>query len=129
MKQLAFILLAAVVVAGAQAQESPTAGEEGAGEAITYLTGERLLGFCAIVDSSTPERALCEGYLAGLMDATSTLWVWRRANLKICIPEETSPFQLRNTFLGWIDNNAGANLKVGAGSIALDAFRQKYPCR
>lgn len=95
---------------------------------LVYMTGRQLLDYCKSTDAATLERGLCEGYLTGLADGATTLRTWQRAAPGFCVPADASPFRLREVFVEWaLDYES--ELDNAAAGLALNAFRQHFPCR
>lgn len=94
---------------------------------LVYMTGRQLVDYCGATDTTTLDRGLCEGYLTGLADAATTLRHWRRAAPGFCVPADASPFRLRQVFLEWALEQEG-ELDNAASGLALNAFRQAFPC-
>ncbi len=95
---------------------------------LIFMSGDKLLAYCTNEDDGSKDRGICEGYLAGLVDAATTIKSWRRGDVGICIPNDASPFFLRNSILAWGDKNPN-DLQTAASAIALNIFREAYPCR
>ncbi len=97
-------------------------------EELIFMSGDKLLTYCSTVYDTSKDRGLCEGYLTGLMDAATTMKVWRRGDVGICIPGEASPFQLRSLFLTHAEKYPEGQ-KGAASATVWNLFREVYPCR
>ncbi|MDZ7751545.1 MAG: Rap1a/Tai family immunity protein [Gammaproteobacteria bacterium] len=95
---------------------------------LVYMTGRQLLDYCGSTDAATLDRGLCEGYLTGLADGATTLRTWQRAAPGFCVPADASPFKLRRVFVEWAQEYE-SELNNAAAGLALNAFRQHFPCR
>ncbi len=97
------------------------------GAELTFMTGRQLLEFCTNTDTASMDRGLCTGYLAGLADGAATLRHWRRGAPGFCVPEDASPFDLRQEFLRYAQEHA-EGWEGSAAGLGLNAFRRAYPC-
>lgn len=95
---------------------------------LIFMTGEKLLRYCSNQENSSMDRGLCEGYLAGLMDTSTTLRYWHTANINFCPTHDLNPFFMRNDFLEWADRHP-ERLHMAASALLIEIFLKKYPCR
>ena len=92
-----------------------------AAAAVSFHTGEDLLGYCLSPRSSDA----CVGYLSGVADAASagdTLFGFR-----FCIPSGTTHAQLRDVIVAYIGKHPEARAAEGA-SVAAAALAVAWPC-
>lgn len=115
MRNILFILILLSTGAG-QAQE------------LIFMSGGKLLRYCSNGDNASMDRGLCEGYLAGMMDAATTVRYLSTGYLDTCVTPDTTPFMMRNAFLDWAAKHP-EDLDSAASSVVLSAFVQAFPCK
>ena len=94
--------------------------------ALYFYDGHKLLRECS--SRKAADQQECVGYLAGLLDAVTTIEVWKKARLDICMPKGTTHEQLRAEFVKYARRYPD-RLRGGAGGLALIAYRKAWPCR
>ena len=96
-------------------------GAAPAAAAVSFHTGEDLLGYCLSSRSSDA----CVGYISGVADAASAgdaLFGFR-----FCIPSGTTHAQLRDATVAYIWKHPEARAAEGA-SVAAAALAVAWPC-
>jgi hypothetical protein len=89
-----------------------------------YIYGSDLLRDCSAGFSQSVSR--CEGYLVGVHDTVRAYEEWGGVR-EVCSPKRTSPAHLRSTVVDYL--RARPDYFSGqAASVAVLAFRDKYPC-
>lgn len=89
-----------------------------------FVYGDDLQRSCTAGFAS--DRASCEGYLTGVHDAVRAYEEWGNMR-EVCSPKKTSPQDLRDTVVDYLRLHP-ENLSGQAASVAVLAFRAKYPC-
>ena len=64
-----------------------------------FYSGSKLLDWCE--SKNAVFYNICNGYLAGLVDAAETIKSWRGTDLGLCEPQEIHSDLLRESFLGY----------------------------
>jgi hypothetical protein len=92
----------------------------------SYFTAGYLLPICESEVGDTVED--CRLYLAGIVDATITLYAWKFLTVNItCVPKGVTLDQIRIVFIKHA-NERPQELHTAASSMALNAFSKAFPC-
>ncbi len=89
-------------------------------------TGNKLMDWCDET-ATVLQNTYCAMYLSGIMDAESAFVGWKVKTPHFCIPDGVSVNQVRQVFLQYMKAYP-EDWHMSAGSLALNAFRQAWPC-
>jgi hypothetical protein len=92
-----------------------------------YYTSSNLFNFCEselVVDQNS-----CRRYLSGISDAHDAFYRLEfLADKAFCIPDRETNERLREIFIKYV-NEHPQDLELVASSMAINAFRQAFPCK
>jgi len=90
-----------------------------------FETGRGLLQSCDGDD--VVQYTQCVGFLTGVADSIKTLVARKQIKKQVCIPGAVTGRELRATFSTYAKDNDYL-LDIAASSVAIDAFRKRWPC-
>jgi hypothetical protein len=90
----------------------------------TYILGNALIPWCEGKYGAEGYQ-LCEMYLVGVHDATTTL---TGEDQTFCVPEKVIGEQLRKVFVKYVTDNPQV-LHASASSITILAITEAFPCQ
>lgn len=86
-----------------------------------FESGNDLLRKCQ------PDNAdYCTGYVSGMADAVAVLKD-ALPDLEICIPDKATRSQLRDVYVGWLEENPNKRHFLAASTV-LESFLEAFPC-
>jgi len=91
------------------------------------LIGSDILKYCT-TDGDGFDRAICFGYVTGVIAATEVWEHWKNLDSGICIPQNSSPEQLRIAVAKYLKQHP-QDLHFEASALVLTALFQAFPCR
>ena len=74
-------------------------------------------------------HAACQAYISAIVDYHNVLQSLKMApDLKICISDEITPYELHKTVLNYLRNNSQHDDFVASPAVTMALF-DKYPCK